>query len=67
MNQETKPRQLARDIRSGREGVVMATPEERGSGSRGQFWLRPVTGGTEWSVPREYVQLLGALPEGSAR
>lgn len=57
MNQETRPRQLARDIRDGREGVVMATPDQWGT--HGNYWLRPVTGGTEWEVPKKHVQLLG--------
>lgn len=63
MNQETKPRQLARDIRSDREGIIMACPDDRESGSRGRYWLRPVSGGREWEVPPQYVQLLGSVPE----
>lgn len=63
MNQEAKPRQLARDIRSSREGVVMAEP---GNASR-NYWLRPVGGGREWEVPRQYVQLLGSMPEGGTQ
>lgn len=59
MNQEAKPRQLARDIRSGHEGEVMAEPS---SGGR-NFWLRPVGGGREWEVPKQYVQLLAPAPE----
>lgn len=62
MNQETKPRQLARDVRTDREGVVMADPTEWWKGARGRFWLRPVDGGTEWDVPKQYVQLLGDAP-----
>ena len=53
-----KHRQLARDIRSDRVGVLMAGPDEWGA--KGQYWLRPVGGGIEWDVPREFVQLLDA-------
>lgn len=56
----TRQRQLARDIRSGREGEVMAEPKPPG---RRNYWLRPVGGGTEWEVPREFVQLLNREPE----
>lgn len=49
-------RRLARDVRTNRVGVIMATPDELGT--QRQFWLRPVGGGIEWTAPREYVQLL---------
>lgn len=51
----TKPRDLARDTRDGKEGEVMATPDQIGYN---QYWLRPVGGGYEYPVPREYVQII---------
>lgn len=63
MNQEAKPPQLARDVRTDREGVVMARPDEWWKGSHGRYWLRPVAGGTEWEVPKQFVQLLGDNPD----
>ena len=51
----TKQRDLARDIRDSREGEVMATPDQVGLS---QFWLRPVGGGYEWPVPRQYLQII---------
>lgn len=62
MNQEAKPRQLARDVRTDTIGEVMAKADEWEKGSHGHYWLRPVGGGEEWSVPREFVQLINALP-----
>ncbi len=59
MNQDTKSRQLARDVRNGREGEVMATPDPPG---RRNYWLRPIGGGREWEVPKQYVQLLDTTP-----
>jgi hypothetical protein len=55
---DTRPerlRDLARDIRSDTIGEVMATPEQIGIST---FWLRPVGGGYEWQVPRQYVQIV---------
>jgi hypothetical protein len=52
----TPHRQLARDIRSDRIGEVMAKP----AGIVRQYWLRPVGGGREWDVPKQFVQLLDA-------
>lgn len=57
MPTEQRRRQLARDIRDGREGVVMAEPDQWGA--RGNYWLRPIGGGTEWEVPKSHVRLLG--------
>lgn len=51
----TKPRQLARDVRSGKEGEVMAEPLPPG---RRNYWLRPVGGGVEWEAPKQFVQLI---------
>lgn len=31
---------------------------EPGGTSRGMFWLRPVGGGREWEVPKQFVQLI---------
>lgn len=50
-----KPRDLALDIRTSRQGEVMAEPNPPG---RKNFWLRPVGGGTEWEVPREFIQII---------
>lgn len=55
---ETRPglqRDLARDLRDGKEGEVMATPDQVGFKT---FWLRPVGGGFEWQVPREYIEII---------
>jgi hypothetical protein len=56
---QTRPperqRDLARDLRDGKEGEVMATPEQTGLS---QYWLRPVGGGYEWQVPRQFVQII---------
>ena len=49
-----KPRRIARDLRTQREGVVMAAP----SAHSRRYWLRPRGGGIEWEVPKEFVQLL---------
>lgn len=57
-----KRREIARDLRDGREGVVMATPDELGT--RRLYWLRPFGGGREWDVPKQFVLILGELPEG---
>lgn len=51
----TRQRDLARDIRTDRKGEVMAEPD--GAAIK-QYWLRPVGGGREWPVPREYVQIV---------
>lgn len=53
-----RQRDLARDIRDGKEGEVMATPDEWQKGARGKYWLRPVGGGEEWPVPRQFVQII---------
>lgn len=55
-------RPLARDIRSDRVGEVMAKPE----GVTRMFWLRPVGGGIEWDVPKQFVQMLAADDEAAA-
>lgn len=47
-------RRLARDIRSDIIGEVMAEP----GSERRNFWLRRPGGGTEWEVPRRYMQWL---------
>lgn len=44
---------LAVDTRDNRVGKVMATGDV--PGAQGQWWLRPIGGGLEWSVPREHV------------
>lgn len=50
---ESPRRTLARDTRNGREGEVM----DRRETSHGvRYYLRPVGGGIEWSVPREFLQ-----------
>lgn len=53
--QVEKQRDLARDIRSDIVGEVMATPDQTGVST---FWLRPVGGGYEWQVPRQYLQII---------
>lgn len=50
-----RERDLARDIRDGKEGEVMAEPNPPG---RRNYWLRPVGGGTEWEVPREFIEII---------
>lgn len=55
MTSNPNGRDLARDIRSDTVGEVMATPEQTGIST---FWLRPVGGGCEWQVPRQYVQII---------
>lgn len=55
MNQETKPRDLARDTRDGKEGEVMAEPGQFGHNC---YWLRPIGGGYEYQVPQEYVEIV---------
>lgn len=59
MTQETKPRQLARDIQTGRVGEVMADP----AAPTYVYYLRPVGGGREWEAPRESVELLDAAQD----
>jgi hypothetical protein len=49
-------RVLARDLRDDRVGEVMA--EASTPGAKGQYWLRPVGGGTEWPVPVQEVEVL---------
>lgn len=56
-------RDLARDIRSDTIGEVMATPEQVGINT---FWLRPVGGGVEWPVPRQYVEIVKRATETAA-
>jgi hypothetical protein len=51
----SKPRDLARDTRDGKVGEVMATPEQAGIKT---YWLRPVGGGVEYQVPREYIEII---------
>lgn len=55
MTSNPNERDLARDIRDGKEGEVMATPEQTGINT---FWLRPVGGGYEWQVPRRFVEIV---------
>lgn len=55
---DTEPerqRDLARDIRSDTIGEVMATPDQAGIST---YWLRPIGGGFEWQVPRQFVQII---------
>jgi hypothetical protein len=52
---EPPPRPLARVLRGGREGEVM---DRRDTSHGVRYDLRPVGGGREWTVPREFVQLL---------
>ena len=55
---DTEPerqRDLARDIRSDTIGEVMATPDQAGINT---YWLRPIGGGFEWQVPRQFVQII---------
>lgn len=49
-------RPLARDIRSDREGEILASPGQWGA--RNRYWLRPSGGGREWEVPPEFVQII---------
>ncbi|WP_212240270.1 hypothetical protein [Catenulispora pinistramenti] len=56
--------QMARDIRDGREGVLMADPSDHHS--CGMFWLRPVGGGREWDVPKRYLQMIDNSDESAA-
>lgn len=51
-------RQLALDTRSGREGEIMPSPYPDPDTPRRTVNLRPVGGGTEWSVPRKFLQLI---------
>lgn len=51
-----KNRDLARDIRTNKQGEVMAEPNPPG---RRNFWLRPVGGGIEWEVPPKFLQIIG--------
>lgn len=64
---QTRPpgrqRDLARDTRDGKEGEIMAEP---GQASRNHYWLRPVGGGYEWPVPREYVEIIATAKERAA-
>lgn len=62
MNQETKRRDLARDTRNDRVGEVMAEP---GQASRKNYFLRPVGGGREYEVPREYVEIIERAEAGA--
>lgn len=55
MTSNPNVRDLARDIRSDTIGEVMATPQQPGIST---YWLRPVGGGYEWQVPRQYVQII---------
>ncbi|QOR55818.1 MAG: hypothetical protein YHS30scaffold324_50 [Catenulispora phage 69_17] len=56
------PRQRALDVRSGLEGEIMPSPYPdhlRGPDTpHRSVNLRPVGGGVEWSVPREFLQLI---------
>jgi len=53
MNQETMPRQLARDVRSDILGEVTNTSRDGR-----HVWMRPIGGGQEWYVPRAHVQMI---------
>jgi len=55
----TQHRLLARDVRTGRVGEVMADP----AAPTYVYYLRPVGGGREWEVPRESVELLDAAQD----
>lgn len=52
---KVQPRRLARDIRDDRVGEIM---DQRQTSQGSIYDLRPVGGGREWEVPREFVQLL---------
>lgn len=56
--QSSANRQLARDIRSSAEGIIVGSDLP---GSRGHYWLQPIEGGKEWPVPKEFVLILGDL------
>lgn len=63
-----KPRRrLARDIRTDRIGEVMPSPYPENLRAPGAppraVNLRPIGGGVEWRVPREYVQLISELEQ----
>ena len=58
MPTEQRRRHVARDTRTDKEGEVM---DETSDGAL--IYLRPAGGGTEWEVPREFVQLLDGEPE----
>ncbi|MCP9985866.1 MULTISPECIES: hypothetical protein [Streptomyces] len=57
---EAKAGDLVRDLRRDRNGVVMDT-------WGGRLYLRPLTGGREWSAPPQKVRRLTAREELSAR
>lgn len=65
MNQEAKRRDLARDTRDGEDGEVYEVMAEPGHASRNTYFLRPVGGGYEHQVPREYVEIIQRAEAGA--
>lgn len=55
-------RPLARDTRTKRVGEVMV----KAGAISANFWLRPVGGGIEWEVPKQYIELLADDDEAAA-
>lgn len=58
-------RQMAREVSTGKTGVVMDTfTTGRPGHERTQYALRPEQGGVEWSVDASDIELLGLEGEG---